>query len=96
MFFMNGFVYGSEPVQGLRVTRVRPLSDMVMLLTFNTGETRLFDATVLRGPVYAPLRNKDVFNKPEIDHGVVTWQDGAVDCAPEYMYDHSYEYAEVV
>ena len=31
-----------------------------------------------------------------LDHGVVTWKDGEIDCSPEYMYDHSYEYAKVI
>ena len=44
---------------------------------------------------FEPLSKAEVFNNPEIDHGVVTWNEGQIDCAPEYMYEHSYEYALV-
>ena len=60
------------------------------------GEERLFDATILSGPVYAELQKEEVFMAPVLDHGVVTWKDGEIDCSPEYMYDHSYEYAKVI
>lgn len=96
MFFHDGFVYGGEPEENLKVIKVKSLPNQIMLLTFNTEETRLFDATVLDGPVYEPLKQQEVFHHPTIDHGVVTWMQGAIDCAPEYMYAHSYEYAEMM
>lgn len=95
MFFHDGFVYGGEPEDNLKVTEVKPLPDQIMILTFNNGEFRLFDATILKGPVYEPLKIAEIFNHPVIDHGVVTWMDGEIDCSPEYMYEHSYEYAKV-
>lgn len=95
MFIMDGIVYGGEPVETLKVTKVKVLPDRIMLLTFNTGETRLFDATILNGPVFEALKEPEVFEKPVIDHGIVTWKDGSIDCAPEYMFEHSYEYSLV-
>ena len=93
MYYNNGFVYGNEPATNAKISAVKPLDDMIMLITFNTGEERLFDASILTGPVYAPLCEKSVFMSPEIDHGVVTWANGTIDCAPEYMFQHSYEYS---
>ncbi len=75
---------------------MKVLPDKMLLIRFNNGETRLFDATMLEGPAYEPLRDENVFSEPVIDHGVVNWLQGAIDCAPEYMYRHSYEYSEVV
>ena len=95
MYFVDGFVYGGEPKGIIRVEKVKPLPDQMMLLTFNNHEQRLFDATILNGPAFEPLSKAEVFNNPEIDHGVVTWNEGQIDCAPEYMYEHSYEYALV-
>ncbi|MBQ6611318.1 MAG: DUF2442 domain-containing protein [Oscillospiraceae bacterium] len=95
MYFSNGFVYGGEPAEMLKVSSVKVLDNMMMLIRFNTGETRLFDASVLEGRIFLPLRDRAIFQKPEIDHGVVTWMNGEIDCSPEFMYDKSYEYEEV-
>ena len=94
MYIMDGIVYGGEPKQPIKVEQVKALSDMVLLLQFNNGEYRLFDATVLEGPVFEPLYNEEVFSRPVLDHGVVTWLDGDIDCATEFMYKHSYEYSK--
>ena len=96
MYIMNGIVYGGEPKEPIKVRQVKVLPDKMLLIRFNNGETRLFDATMLEGPAYEPLRDENVFSEPEIDHGVVTWLQGAIDCAPEYMYHHSFEYSEVM
>ena len=94
MYYHNGFVIGGEPKEAIKVTRVKTLPDRMMLITFNNGETRLFDATQLNGPVFKALENEDIFMSPVLDHGVVTWLEGEIDCAPEYMYRNSYEYEE--
>ena len=95
MYFSNGFVYGGEPEGMVKVSAVKVLPDKMLVLTFNNGEQRLFDATILSGPVYEPLINEEIFRNPVIDHGVLTWKDGEIDCAPEYMYKNSYEYVMV-
>ena len=69
---------------------------MMMLLTFSNGETRLFDATVLDGAAFEPLKDEAVFEGATLEYGVVTWKNGDIDCAPEYMYEHSYEYVPVL
>ena len=93
MYYFDGFVYGGEPEETIRVLSVKPLPDKILLLTFNNHEQRVFDASVLDGPAFEPLMRTEIFENPKIDHGVVTWADGQIDCAPEYMYKHSYEYA---
>ena len=93
MFISNGMVYGGKPDVPVRIASVQILDDMMMILTFTTGERRIFDATSLLGPVYEPLRDPAAFRTACLDHGMVTWQDGEIDCAPEYMYDHSFEYS---
>lgn len=95
MYIMDGIVYAGEPVESLEVMNVKPLDDMMMLITFSSGETRLFDATILKGPVYEALRDEKVFKNPVVEYGVVTWNDGVIDCSPEYMYKNSYEYPQV-
>ena len=94
MFFSNGFVYGGTPAEMMKVTKVKPLDDMMLLLTFNSGEQRLYDASqLLDYPLFQPLSDKEVFAHLELDHGVVTWLDGELDISPESMYENSYPYA---
>ncbi len=93
MFIMNGFVYGGEPEKILSILKVKTLPDYIMLITFSTGETRLFDATVLKGEAFELLKNENIFQNAKIEHGVVTWADGEIDCSPEFMYKNSYEYS---
>lgn len=95
MYIKNGIVYGGEPDQPIKVEQVKALPDRMLLIQFNNGELRLFDATILEGPAYEPLHDEQVFSSPVIDHGVITWKNGEIDCAPEYMYHHSYEYSMV-
>lgn len=93
MFISNGYVYGGMPKDSVRISHVKPLPDWMMLITFSTGETRLFDATILSGPAFAPLKQPEVFQHPEVEHGVVTWLNGEIDCGPEFMYQNSFEYS---
>ena len=95
MYIMDGIVYAGEPTESLEVTKVKPLDDMIMLVTFSNGETKLFDATILTGQEYESLKDDKIFKNPVIEYGVVTWNDGDIDCSPEYMYKNSYEYSEV-
>ena len=69
---------------------------VALVQSFSNGETRLFDATVLNGVAFEPLKDEKVFADAVLEHGVVTWQNGDIDCAPEYMYEHSYEYAPML
>ena len=92
MFVMDGIVYGGEPKEIIKVSEVKVLPDKILLLTFLTGEVRLFDATILKGKIFEPLNDENIFQNIKIDHGVVTWANGEIDCSPEFMYENSYEY----
>ncbi len=92
MYIDNGFVCGEIPMDSVKISCVKPLSNMIILLTFSNGETRLFDATVLNGEAFEPLKDDNVFKNPTIDHGVVTWLNGEIDISPEFMYENSYVY----
>lgn len=96
MYVMNGIVYGGEPVTSIEISSVKVLDDMIMLVSFSTGETRVFDATILQGEVFEPLKQEKVFKNPVVDHGVVTWDHGNIDCAPEFMYNNSHEYSMAI
>lgn len=96
MYIVNGIAFAGEPVEGIKVSNAKVVNDLSMLVTFSTGETRLFDASPLvNKPVFSPLSKNDVFYAFVIDHGVVTWLDGEIDVSPEAMYEMSYPYERV-
>ncbi len=92
MYIRDGIVYGGEPVTALKVIKIKVLPDKIMLITFSNHETRLFDGTILREGVFKKLQDEALFNSAKVDHGIVSWMDGEIDCAPEFMYKNSYEY----
>lgn len=93
MFTHDGMVYASEPAEIMSVEACRSLGDGILLVTFSTGETRLLDAFELTSmPAFEALRDQDVLDALTIEDGVVTWNGGAIDIAPEAMYARSYEY----
>jgi hypothetical protein len=95
VFIFDGYVCAGASEDAMKVKEIKILQDMIMIITFSNGEQRLFDATILSGQAFEPLKNVDIFTQARIEHGVVTWMDGEIDCAPEYMYEHSYEYSKV-
>ena len=96
MYEVDGIVYASAPSETIEVSEVTPLEDLMMLVTFTSVETRLFDATVLLdAPAFAALRDEQVFMHPAVVDGICTWDDEAVDVAPEFMYRHGYAYERI-
>ena len=82
--------------EDIRVTEAKPLRGGIMLVTFSTGEKRLFDTTRLTGSAFVPLADEEVFSHPVIFHGVITWKNGEIDIAPETVYQESYAYSEAI
>ena len=96
MFEKDGIVYASEPTEDLAVVGCRSVGDGILIVTFSTGETRLFDSTcLLEMPAFAPLADQDVLEGFSIEDGILTWLDGQIDIAPKAVYLRSYEYNQV-
>lgn len=96
MYIANGIAYANAKMQEASVKAVKPLDDMMMIVTFGSGEKRLYDATqLLAFPVFQPLKDEKVFKNAKVEYGVVTWNNGEIDIAPETMYENSYEYPEM-
>ena len=89
MYTKNGICYTGKMEYSIRVTDVKPLKNLKMLVTFSTGEKRLFDASRLTGSAFEPLRDDKTFSSPSINHGVIIWKDGEIDIAPETVYEES-------
>ncbi len=94
MFIKDGVCYAGQLEPGIRVTEAEPLRGGMLLVTFSTGEKRLFDTTLLTGSAFAPLSDEAVFRNPVLFHGVITWNNGEIDIAPETVYRESYVYEE--
>jgi len=90
MYIMNGICYAEENGNQSEIIEVKVLDDMILLLTFKDGEKRLFDANELIGPVFESLKKTEVFKTATVEGGIVIWFNGQIDCAPEFMYKHSY------
>ena len=74
---------------GPRVVSAVPCDGYTLLLTFNNGEKRKFDAKVLLDiPVFSPLKNPDFFNSVNVELGTVVWPND-IDYCPDTLYMQS-------
>lgn len=73
----------------LEITNAEYLSGYILKVTFNNGECRTCDFTgvIERYPVFSPLRDISLFKKFTITD-TLEWNNGAIDIAPEYVYDN--------
>jgi len=73
---------------------VKPLPDYRLFLTFDNGETRMFDvAPYLTSPFFAPLKNQAVFQSARINPITVEWN-GEIDICPDELYYNSVPYPQ--
>lgn len=86
---INGICYGDKLI---KISEAELLQDNRYLVTFSTGERRIFDPSVLHGSVYLPLNDVAVLQGFSLFHGVLTWCDGMIDVAPETVYAESIQY----
>ena len=92
MNITNGIVYANEKSGSINVCCVEIVDELKMIITFSTGERKIFDATcLLEYPAFEALKNKEIFKTAKVEYGVVTWDNGKIDLAPETMYEKSSE-----
>ena len=92
MYIIDDVCYAGEKTQNIKVKEAKVLRGGMLLLTFSTGEQRLFHTTLLKGSAFEPLKDEKVLEDFNIFHGVMTWMNGDIDIAPETMYADSYPY----
>lgn len=96
MYIVNGIAYAGEPEENIKVRSVKVLDKLCLLLTFSTGEKRIYDATeLLEYPVYKALENVEIFKQAYIEGGTVVWNNGEIDIAPETLYNNSFKYEDI-
>ena len=92
MYIIDDVCYAGEATPDIKVKEATMLRGGMLLITFSTGEQRLFDATLLTGSAFEPLKDEKTLADFTIFHGVMTWLNGEIDIAPETMYAESYPY----
>ena len=57
MYVKDDIVYANNSNnESIKVVEIKIITDLCMLVTFNNGEKRIFDATkILKYPIYEPL-----------------------------------------
>ena len=87
MYIKDDICYASKVVDAIRIIQVKPLTGRMLLVLFNTGEKKLFDTTKLKGSAFSKLDKEEIFMKPKLFHGIITWDNGTIDIAPEKVYE---------
>lgn len=97
MYIIDGIAYASEANENIKVNAVKVIDSLCLLITFSTGEKRIYDATgLLQYPVYESLSEDNAFKNITIINGIVTWNNGEIDIAPETLYCNSHAYEEEI
>ncbi len=79
----------------IKVTAVKPLENYQLELSFNTGETRVFDvAPYLDKGIFTELRDPSYFQSVRLAFGTITWPNEQ-DFGPESLYVESSPLAEL-
>lgn len=74
---------------GPRVIEVIPNDDYELIITFNNGEKRKFDANhLLEMKVFAPLKNPAFFKSVKVEFGTIVWPQD-IDYCPDTLYAQS-------
>jgi hypothetical protein len=92
MYIVNDICYAGDKSDEIKIASAKALRGGILLVTFSSGEQKLFDTTLLTGSAFEPLKTEDIFQKFSIFHGVLTWMNGEIDIAPETVYEMSYPY----
>ena len=89
MLVKDGICYPNNQTPILSVAGCSIVDESRMRVRFSTGETRIVDVSPLfQIPIFASLKNRETLQAFSIDHGVLCWQDGDIDIAPEWLFDH--------
>ena len=71
------------------VNDVKPQKDYKLLITFEDGSKKIYDARpLLQKALFKKLNNISFFMQAKAQYGTVTWDDDT-DIAPEHLYDAS-------
>ena len=93
MYLQEGIVNADYKCSECKIVKARVLDGMILIVTFSNNEERLFNASLLKGEVFEPLKNHEVLNSFKVEYDTITWLNGSIDIAPEYVYQNSTQYS---
>ena len=69
------------------ITNAKYLGEYRLELTFSNGKVKVFDAKdyIASHPLFAALKDQKTFSQFELDGWTVSWLNGKLDIAPEYL-----------
>ena len=90
MYEKDGIVYAGENKKVFSIVSVRNLGNYNLLILFSNHQERIVDCkNLLKFEIFKELKDIEVFNSYKLDGITLTWLDGKLDIAPEYLYDIS-------
>ena len=90
MFVRDGWCFSDNPEQTLTIVSAQNLGDYKLKVAFSDGGERIFDGrSLLVGDVFAPLADETKFADFVLDGETLTWMNGTIDIAPEFVFEHS-------
>ena len=90
MYEKDGIVYAGENKKVFSIVSVRNLGNYNLLILFSNHQERIVDCkNLLKFEIFEELKDINVFNSYKLDGITLTWLDGKLDIAPEYLYDIS-------
>lgn len=93
MYIINDIAYANSCEQQIKVTEVKVIDELYLLLTFSSREQKVYDASpLLKYPVYEKLKDFNFFRTVSIDRGMLVWNNGEIDIAPETLYRDGFAY----
>lgn len=90
MYEKDGIIYAGENNKVFSIVSVRNLGNYNLLILFSNHQERIVDCKkLLQFEIFEELKDIEVFNSYKLDGTTLTWLDGKLDIAPEYLYDIS-------
>lgn len=89
MYIKDGICYAGELSKPIEIVSAIPKENQILEVWFSSGEHGLFNAETLTGSVFESLKDSAVFKNVAIEYGTVSWANGSIDVAPEFVYQNT-------
>lgn len=97
MYILGDIVYAGNNNEMLKVNNIKVIAELYMLVTFSSGEKRVFDVSkLLEYPIYKKLEDYEIFKSAYVENGIIVWNNGEIDVSPETVYINSFEYEQEI
>lgn len=96
MYILNDVAYADNyNNEQIKVDKIKVIAELCLLVTFSNGEKKIFDAKeLLKYQVYEKLKDYEIFKNVYVENGIIVWDNGKIDIAPETVYNNSYIYEQ--